>query len=364
MDCALPVAEKHGLSVDVLAYNTSIPTEWEEEREDSDGPDGSSRAPYNPYGLIFLRRIIVGDVPRLRIGGPVLPIPSFRYWFNATLPEIQLKYLNTGIINRTALLSRRSTTNKGQMPVYVNWTGAPQPPLFDLAAQGYSLPPPAQDDGSDQDDRDSPPPEVPINDFISQLWRQFITDVTGKSPNPRGITNASYLKLTPTERRTGNENVFMNITLPAIFTDVMYRPAPIADWKRAFKWLFPGPGFKTSSGVQSYPSCPYYKQWLAFVGDNYNRDPALVDATRAQLWNRLRTWQWIPDAQQDKMWPTKAVQGFTRWPAATNPGGNIKAAPRILMKPNVLPILVMDIIDSDDDEPNEEDDEDVIMHLA
>jgi len=47
----------------------------------------------------------------------------------------------------------------------------------------------------------------------------------------------------------------------------VYKNASSDDWKRAFKWLFPEPGYKTTNTVQNYPSSPYFMTWMTFIKD-------------------------------------------------------------------------------------------------
>ena len=342
MDAALPLTDPEGVSDDVLAYKTSTaarpPEDEEEEEEGEEGEEEENdhpraSVPYSPHGCIFLRRMMVGDVPRLRVGGPVLAARPFRYWFAMTPEQVAHKYRHMGVLDKAALAGKRATTNKRVMPVYL--AAEDEPDLFTLGARGHVLPPPLED-GSDIEDRDSPPPEQPrtIDSFLSRLWRQFIIDLAGKSPNPRGPAKFSYLILTDIQRRTATDAIFKNLTLSAVFRAVTYRNAPTADWRRAFKWLFPERGFATTNTIQNYRQCPYFHMWLGFLQERDNSND-LVNEARQELWKRVRTLEWIPDAQQDRIWPTKVVGGFTRWPpSGTN---RPRPAPRILLKHQTIP---------------------------
>lgn len=342
MDAALPLSEAERLNTDVLAYNTFRRASWQEDEDDAEENRVSrTRVPYIPYGCVFFRRIMIGEfVPRLHIGGTILSESAFKFWFDGmTIEQVEAMYQKSGIIPISALAGRRPT-NKGRMPIYTNSTGVPEPTLFDLQSQGHMLPPPAQDNGSDIEVRSSPEPDgepATIDTFLTQLWNQFIIDVIFKAPNPQGNTNPSYLKLTAAQRRDGKDDIFKNLTLSDLFTDVAYRNGSKDDWKRAFKWLFPQPGFKTTNAIQNYPSCPYYKTWTTFIENSHDSD--VVMASRQEIWKRVKTLSWIPDAQQDKMWPTKAASGFTRWPSSTGSSGKDRAAPRILLKGNAVPVF-------------------------
>lgn len=299
--------------------------------------------------------MVIG-VPRLRIGGSTLPPPAFYTWFGMTIEEVQTKYKMSGIIGRDALGGKRPT-NKARMPIYHNRTGTQEPALFDLRARGHSLPPPIRDDGSDVDDRMSiPPADEPrdIDEFLSRLYRQFVIDVLGKAPNMKGATNASYMRLTALQRREGTDVTFKNLTLSTIWNHVAYRTATTADWQRAFKWLFPSRGFKTTDTVQNYPSCPYFRTWMEFL-ENAENSQKLVSDAREALWKLVRTWSWIPDAQQDKMWPTPALKGFTRWPHILKSNGKDLPAPRILLKNDAQPTFTLTGGDDEDDGNEDED---------
>lgn len=353
MDVSLPITELGHISDDVLAYNPRRRTDdQDEDEEESSDDDGQrTRVAYNPYGCVFLRRIMVGDVPRLRIGGPVLPVPAFKYWFGGkTYEEICNEYRTTGVIPREALAQTRVVTNRGRMPLYTNPREEPDEDLFSLGASGHTLPPAHNDDGSDIEERDTPPPSEAaptIDNFLTTLYRQFVIDVLGKSPVMKGNTNPSYVKLSTVERRSGKDDPFRNLTLSDIFVAVSFKRASTDEWKRAFYWFFPPPGFKTTTRIQNYLACPYFKTWLQFLedaGDN----TALIENARDSLWKVVKEWSWIPHAQQDKMWVTSTTYpGFTRWPSLQKP------APRILLRERADPSFVTQGGESSEEEEEE-----------
>jgi hypothetical protein len=262
-----------------------------------------------------------------------------------SIEDVAAKYLKTGIVDKKTVAAHRHTMNQRKMLLYFNISGAPKPKLFNLSDQGRSLPPPIQDDGSDVEDRLSPRPDSPpltLDVFLSKLFQQFIIDITGKSPNPRGITNPSYMKLTIKECQAYNEELYKNPMLSDIFCGVAYKHAPTIEWHRAFKWLFPPAGFKATNEIQNYPSCLYFKAWMDFIENPQNNLDVTKD-TREAIW--------IPDAQQDKIWPTTTLSGFNRWPPTVNASGRSQAAPRILLKEDVTPLFETE--DGDDSEGSE-----------
>ncbi|KAF8054645.1 hypothetical protein FPV67DRAFT_1682298 [Lyophyllum atratum] len=329
MNAILPVTEAADVDRSTLAYFWAIPQEAEEEEEDDDEGEQRvvDRVAYNPYGCVFLRRMMIGDVPRLRMGGPVLFGAAFKYWFKAPLNEIERKLHKTGVVDHALVARTRSTTSKSKMVTYVNWTGEPEPDLFHLGARGHVLPPPSYDDGSDVEERLSPPPdEAPIvlDTFASDLFRQFLIDIAAND----------------VEKRQAREDIYQNLTLSDMWRAVAYKHGDTDDWARAFKWMFPKRGFETKSSVQ-WTKCPYFVLWLNFINDG-KHSKELVDDTREAIWKRVRDWKWIPDAQQDKIWPTASLRSFTRLPPALNAQGIAEAAPRVLLRHGAVPIFLVD----------------------
>ena len=112
MDAALPLADRDGISDVDLAYKTSTSTRIEDEEEEKPGDDDADPGvPYNPYSCIFLQRIIAGEAPRLRVGGPILTPPAYKFWFDMTLDRLKDQYSQVRIIDRDTTMQMR-TTNK------------------------------------------------------------------------------------------------------------------------------------------------------------------------------------------------------------------------------------------------------------
>ncbi|KAG6834649.1 hypothetical protein H0H93_008267 [Arthromyces matolae] len=257
---------------------------------------------------------------------------AIKFWFGMTYAQLESKFSPVGIVDMETMRELRSTTAKRALPLVD--LDRPLPPAFAVPVIGSQhLPTLPPDDGSDIDVdemRDSPEPELTIDQLTTIIWGQFLIDVAAKSPNPEGIHRASYVRLTDVQRRNADETLFRNLNLPDIFNDVAFKSADHTVWERVFKWFFPPRGMQTSSKSQ-YTKCPYYLRWKALANREDLSDDT-VATIRQELWRRLRTLAWIPDAQQDKMWTTSAVSGFRRWPDRRHPSGKSVAAPRILLR--------------------------------
>ena len=310
------------------------------DENESDSEEFDAGTPCYPYGAIFLRRIMVGNiesipVPRMRgqSGSPFLSPAAFQYLFKKSEEEIQQEYSTVGILPSNATRSKRPSNKARCTPTYatqVTHDGAPEPALFDLAERGYRLPPPPVDDGSDNESEVDPGDGAfgsrGINQDITRLWRQFLVDVLHKSPNPRGAGSESYCKLTPAQRLEVQEDVYKSTDLSQVWNACQWRVARNNEWERAFGHLFPPVGHETPGNVQNYRQCLYYRYWKQAL-DDADKDSA--EAIRQSIKDRVSGLAWLPDAAQDKMWPTSvAGRGrFNRYPP-----GSTGPAPRIILR--------------------------------
>jgi hypothetical protein len=336
MDAVLPLTDPNLVSKVVLAYPTSAAARTEQDEDDTrpdeqeEEDEQPNRVPHNPHGCIFLRHILSTQVPRFAAGGRALTPSAIKYWFGAYPDQLPATYRRTRRVEKHALVGQRVTTNKMLPPAYRAQGG--EVDLFQLGDQGHVLPPLTLNPTPDDDRRSPTPQERNLDGFLSLLWRQFAIDIVAKSPNPHGAGNPSYLRLSETQRQTVTEDLYRNLSLSQIFRSVAYKTGSQNDWERAFKWLFPERGFVMTAKIQNYRQCRYFNMWIDFLQDDNNGD-ALVNDARQELRARLGTWQWLPDAQQDRMWTTKVHSGFTHWPPSNDP----RNAPRILLQRRAKP---------------------------
>ncbi|KAJ3564156.1 hypothetical protein NP233_g8478 [Leucocoprinus birnbaumii] len=344
MDAALPVIEAYESNDLQLAYRVRI--------EDND-----SLVAHIPFGCIFFRRINASEVPRLRVSGPVLPVKSFKFWFNGLDREgVKSKYQTTGFIDRRVIQLTRSTLAKRALTLpYINNTGAPEPDLFHVP-DDVQLPPPVFDDGSDIEEQQ---PEIsaleqgPLDTRLSHLWRQFVSDVTSKSPSPRKRTEPSYLKLTDDQRTSGSDEIYRTIRLDKIFRCVYYKFGTEEDWRASFDCMFPPVGFQTSSSTQTYGTCQYFRTWLEMLEENrFNCKE--IEKIRDLFFARVFKWDWMPKAEADRMWATSVAKpskdSLIQWPVIEKR----LPAPQILLHVGEAPLFGPVIGEVEDEGEGEE----------
>jgi hypothetical protein len=162
-----------------------------------------------------------------------------------------------------------------------------------------------------------------INATVTQLFRQLLIDIMIKVPNPRRIDTTPYCKLDRNARLTVTEELYKNRRLPDLWHACYFKVVREEEFERAFHHLFPPPTHQTGN-VQNYRQCEYYIRWKEMC-DNIPHET--INAIRREVMKRVMRFGWLPHACQDKMWATKRIPGFKRYPSESE-----GPAPRILLR--------------------------------
>ncbi|KAG6815392.1 hypothetical protein H0H87_002313 [Tephrocybe sp. NHM501043] len=317
---------------------------WEDDEEEEEDTEGNSASiPYNPYGCIFFRVIFMHDVvPRFRAGGRMINDETIKFLFSMTLAELTAQYVKTGVVPVEVLAGKRMYTNRIPLIPRIIMEDQPEPTLFDIPGDGNH--PVILDDsanGSDMEDLPDREPLQDLNSWLSHQWRQFPVDVMMKSPNPKGGTSFSYLRVQTMDRRNATIALFKDATLSRLFTCCAYKIATREEWNRAIDKFFPPKGTEYASNIQNYRHCPYWQAWCKWA-NNPGTSLATVNSVRGTIRGFFDDVYWLPDAQQDKMWPTSldprkhylTSRGFTRLPLDLRQDQvDPKPAPRLLIHP-------------------------------
>jgi hypothetical protein len=324
MNACLPCIDRVDAEQRTLAYHTRLNVRDED--------DARSSVPYIPFGMIFLRRIALPSdggphpvhAPRFKAGRKVRE-ETFIKFFGKPIESIRELILPVGIVGQEAIPKTRVVTNKGRITPKVWTDNNPRPILFKLAQHGHTLPPRNARDGSDMETSDDDDDETHgnIDTWMSDLWRQFLSDIIMKSPNPKGQLNASYCRLTHAQKRSVTEDTFRNPNLAAVWNACLVKIGEDKDWEAAFKHLWPDVGHQSVNG-QGYAQSSYYRTWKEMIARI--RNPETVKAMRDAFKRRLCKLKWIPKPAADKLWVSTANgPGCTRYPE-----GSKGPAPHIL----------------------------------
>ncbi|KAF9060069.1 hypothetical protein BDP27DRAFT_1430481 [Rhodocollybia butyracea] len=292
--------------------------------QDSDGDeDLLLDVPYNPYGAIFPRRIILNfEVPRMARDTDTprtLPPKSFEYLFKGSVGDIEYRFHPVGIIPRGVQPVRRVVTNKTHRTrTFVESDTDPRDVnLFNLGSKGLSLPLPLVDDGSDMEVDDEQTNTSPDIDFkVYRIYRQFLVDMALKSSTTKQGGGPSYMKLNEEERVRVTEDLYNNLKLSDMWNEVFWKVGTPASREQVFRHLFPPKGHETSPKAQNYPTSQYYRDWKALCA---TADEETVEKIRGAIRKKVLPLKWLPFAGSDRMWNTsQKPKGFTRLPPRTS----------------------------------------------
>ena len=329
MNASLPCIDRVDADRRTLAYHTRLNVRDED--------DARSSVPYIPFGMIFLRRIVLPSdggphpvhSPRFK-GGRQVREETFIKFFGKPIEEIRELILPVGIVGREAIPKSRVVTNKGKITPKVWPDNNLRPILFKLAQHGHTLPPPNARDGSDLEasddddsDNDDDGTHTNIDKWMSNLWRQFLSDIIMKSPNPKGLLKSSYCLFTLAQKRSVTEDTFRDANLAKVWNACLVKVGEDRDWEAAFNHLWPDIVHQCVKD-QGYAQSTYYRSWKEMIARVNNRET--VQAMRAAFKRRLNRLKWIPRPAADKLWVSTANgPGFTRYPL-----GSEGPAPHIL----------------------------------
>ena len=272
--------------------------------------------PTNPHGLVFFHSLRIGQlhpVPRLK-SGKALSDKSFYSLFGIDFEDVGEDFFRSASV-RSSVAPLRSKNKVRRTKRYAPPDDAPPAMLFHLQVRGVELQPPVRDEGSDLDEEEEGEGEGEgvrngqgnVDQQLTDLWRQFIHDVTQLVPNRRSADVDGYCKLSSEERAVGGDGLYKNLLLSNFFNDCQWRVANSDDWDAAFNHLFPL-GQKTRTAkkplkVQNYGSCKYFTRWTD-IKDNAG-DEGTLNTIRRALKSKFDTLLWFPSAQADRIWPTR-----------------------------------------------------------
>jgi hypothetical protein len=330
MNAVFPVASADGdVDPNTLAYPASTgrrENAEQEEEEEEESDDEERTIAYHPYGLFFLRRIEVHGnpkVPRMRSGGPQLSLYAFKFFFQATLAEVELRIKQTGIVPRDAIAKRYSNKTRLTTSIALLDEDVPRE-IFDLEQKGFRLPSPVVDSGSDMEKDSSDEESLGLNACITSIYHQFFIDIFIKAPGAKGSYH-SFCRLSEDERARAKPDLCKERNLGRLFTACFYKIGDKKDFDDVFDRLFPPKGCIITQKVQNYKNCTYFIKWLDFVGQS---DEKTAKEVRKEIRKMMRGLFWLPYARADRIWLTKQGQkGLTRLPT-----GDQGTAPHLLVR--------------------------------
>lgn len=332
----LPHVNRASADPDILLFGTPTGDGDIEMDSDSDSDDHHplrrrNTAPAIPYGLLFFRPIRTGPhhpVPRFQHDqSAFISNKAFEHFFGCKRSEIATKFFRS---MRVAQVNHARINNKTRRTAaYVNWGQDTEATVFNLTRRGYRLSSPARDVGSDlgSSEDEVEPEEQDIDKVLTNVWRQFLSDITLKAPNPKQAYRPSYVVLTAEQRTSVNENTYKNSELSAYFRDCQWKIGSEDEWSMVFRRLWPDSGDLLAAKAQNYDNTLYFPMWHSIMG---KADPATVQRMRKSLRSRFDKLYWMPYAHSDRIWRTTHHSSFRK--SSGEP--ERAAAPQIIINPS------------------------------
>ncbi|KAF8881146.1 hypothetical protein CPB84DRAFT_1687319 [Gymnopilus junonius] len=327
MDVSLPHVDRHNADPDILAYGTptkdnDLASDMSTDEEallpaNARRRDGET-LPAHSRGIVFLRRICVSrdhPVPRFWNGASMLHPKAFRYFFGSTQADIEADLLANDVCRPSN--PDRITNKTKRTPLYVNYEAVEEDPdvIFHLRDEGFELSPKQVDHGEDlQQETADFDPEILIKDDIdealTEVYNQFILDITAKAPNSSGANNPSHLSLDTEARRFVTEETYKNRNLAAYFRDCQWKITTPKEWREIFDRLWPDKGFTlTGNSLQNYKQVSYYKYWRAML---YRAHEETVFRMKAELKKKFDDFYFMPYVLSDRIWKSMYKPSFTK----------------------------------------------------
>ncbi|PPQ87150.1 hypothetical protein CVT26_008704, partial [Gymnopilus dilepis] len=330
MDVALPHISRLNANPDLLAYGTptkddDVASDWSTDDE-FNMPANRRRvegetSPGYAQGMVFLRRICCGEknpVPRLVNSGATLHPKAFKYFFGGD-KDIVMQDLVSDEVARPSNPDRVSNKKK-HTPIYFDHAeddaeqDAPPTLLFHLRNQGFQLLPKVSDEGEDvQGDDDFTTDDLckdDIDEALTEVYHQFILDITSKAPNEHGAGNPSYLSLDVNARRHVTEKTYMEQNLACYFRDCQWKIASKLEWTEIFDRLWPRKGFTlTANNIQNFRQSRYYCYWRAMLKRSQE---STANRMRVELKKKFDDFYFMPWAHSDRIWKSRYKGSFTK----------------------------------------------------
>ncbi|PPQ80694.1 hypothetical protein CVT26_006697 [Gymnopilus dilepis] len=329
MDAVIPHISRVNADPDILAYGTptkddDVASDWSTDDEalmpaNRRRVEGET-APGFPKGMVFLRRICCGPanpVPRFHNSASVLHPKAFKFFFKAGEDEVRQGLASDEAVRPSNPDRVRNKTK--HTPLYVEVEDVEMEEaapllLFHLHDEGFSLLPKPSDEGEDvQGDDEFSVDDIckdNIDEALTEVYHQFICDITAKAPNQSGAGSPSYLALDAKARRLVTEDTYKDRNLAAYFRDCQWKVATKKEWNDIFEKLWPPKGFTlTATHTQNYKQARYYLYWRAMLKRS---EETTANRMRMVLKQKFDTFYFMPWAHSDRIWKSVYRANFNK----------------------------------------------------
>ncbi|KAG2127747.1 hypothetical protein BD769DRAFT_1357030 [Suillus cothurnatus] len=144
--------------------------------------------------------------------------------------------------------------------------------------------------------------EASISQRVAKIYEQFIFDVIEQAPNRKSKREGSYLTI-PVGRRIDMAQPELLQVLELPFDQAQYCVCTPDQWKMHFDRIFPSSVQEARASGQNFPSCSYYKRYIALASTVNNAGLVKIRYALRKEFDKLA---WAPWTSADRMWGTSA----------------------------------------------------------
>ena len=166
----------------------------------------------------FLTMVLLPSICTSFCSGHEVRENMFQHFFGKPVENIWELIVPVRIFGQKVIPQTWVVMNKRKITPNISLDDNLLPVLFNLAQKGYTLPHVNTRDGSDMEtsDYDDDNDNGNIDEWMTNIWHQFLSNKTMKSWNCKGQLNPSYCCLTYAQRLLVTEDIFCNPYLAVV----------------------------------------------------------------------------------------------------------------------------------------------------
>lgn len=169
----------------------------------------------------------------------------------------------------------------------------------------------------------APAPKIKDIGGLTDLLRQFPSDILQLVPNPKSSEEEPWCLLTKGDVSRAKVELFQSLDIRRVFRLTQCTMVCADDWQTTvFERYFPRRSFQPPKSLQHYPSAAYYRQWRNLMKEA--TDEGAIRETVRVWFNKIL---WLPFPEGDRMWSTRRANG-SQWQMVPA-GASVELSPRI-----------------------------------
>jgi hypothetical protein len=146
--------------------------------------------------------------------------------------------------------------------------------------------------------------EEPAASVVEHILRQMPVDVIGCAANGYNAVLGSHVLLDQSLRGEQTLELFQSLDLRGVFDKARVLYMDQRQWQQQFDRYFPRKGWVQPVTLMHFPGLRYFNKWNNFLANNLNVLHA--EQVRKEVKKVFDTLLWVPAAESDRLWTTRA----------------------------------------------------------